>query len=116
MTTTTKEPEGQGVHSPAPGPSGGHAVGTPPLDLKKYQSHVEDFDLTAEQKVELLQTLWAIMTAFVDLGFGVDAVQLLRTLNASDSLNSGADEVEERKPLASFNRIARDPSAKEEPS
>tara|TARA_R110002072_G_scaffold288769_1_gene455039 strand:+ start:56 stop:367 length:312 start_codon:yes stop_codon:yes gene_type:complete len=30
----------------------------------------------SEQQVEMLRTLWNIMTSFVDLGWGVDTVQL----------------------------------------
>lgn len=50
-------------------------VSVPPLDTDKYREYVDDLDLSEEQKVELLRTLWWIMAAFVDLGFGVDSVQ-----------------------------------------
>ena len=45
-------------------------------DLEKYRHHLDEFDLTEEQKQELLITLWQIMTQFVDLGFGQDATTL----------------------------------------
>ena len=45
------------------------------LDIEKYISQVEDFDLTDQQKREFLETLWAIMISFVDLGFGISPVQ-----------------------------------------
>ncbi|MEO0613723.1 MAG: hypothetical protein AAFY83_10445 [Pseudomonadota bacterium] len=45
------------------------------LDIEKYISQVEDFDLTEQQKREFLETLWAIMVSFVDLGFGIHPVQ-----------------------------------------
>lgn len=51
------------------------SCGVPPFDVAKYMAHVEDFDMTEEQKVEFLQTLWWIMAAFVNLGFGVDSVR-----------------------------------------
>jgi len=35
-----------------------------------------EFDLTYEQQTELLQTLWNIMSTFVDIGWGVDTVQM----------------------------------------
>lgn len=49
----------------------------PPCDLQKYYEYVEDFDLSEEERIELLKTIWMIMAAFVDLGFGVDSIQLL---------------------------------------
>ncbi len=45
-------------------------------ELEKYRHHLDEFDLTEEQKDELLVTLWQIMTQFVDLGFGRDATTL----------------------------------------
>ncbi len=45
------------------------------LNIEKYISQVEDFDLTEQQKREFLETLWAIMISFVDLGFGIHPVQ-----------------------------------------
>lgn len=83
-------------------------IGTPPLDVNKYRSHVENFDLTEEQKLELLETLWSIMTAFVDLGFGADAVQYIFRDTGANSLNSDGDEGEGTMPSSRFNRIAHD--------
>lgn len=45
-------------------------------DLEKYMHHLDDSDLTKEQKREYLQTLWNIMSEFVALGFGEHPVQL----------------------------------------
>lgn len=83
------------------------------LDIKKYQSHVEDFDLTEEQKIELLQTLWTIMETFVDIGFGVDAVQLLFHYNETNSKKSVSDDVGEITPTSHFNCIAPNLEGKE---
>lgn len=52
------------------------ALELPPFDAPKYREHLEDCDITEEQMIELLRTLDSIMRTFVDLGFGVDAVQL----------------------------------------
>jgi hypothetical protein len=48
---------------------------TPPFDPEKYRSFLEDTELSHEQQTEYLKVLWSIMTAFVELGFGVDSVQ-----------------------------------------
>ena len=42
-----------------------------------YRHHVEEFDLTKEQQNELLTSLWMIMSTLVDIGWGVDTVQIL---------------------------------------
>ncbi|MGF7210841.1 hypothetical protein GGE65_005453 [Skermanella aerolata] len=47
------------------------------LDPGKYLTDLADFDITEAQKIELLQTLWSIMRAFVDLGFEVDICEQL---------------------------------------
>ncbi|MAI62879.1 MAG: hypothetical protein CBB87_10440 [Micavibrio sp. TMED27] len=56
-------------------------VNPPKCDIEKYREHVQEFELTAEEEAELIKNLWLIMAAFVDLGFGVDSIQLL---SASD--------------------------------
>ena len=58
---------------PAEPPNAGYP-GALELDIEKYRPYVEDFDMSEEQKVEFLKTLWTIMSAFVDLGWGIDAV------------------------------------------
>lgn len=65
------------------------------LDADKYSEHVDDLDLTEEQKLEFLKTLWWIMSAFVDLGFRVDAVQLLLPAFEEDSLSTESDTIEQ---------------------
>lgn len=54
----------------------GVAPTLPPFDDPKYRAALECDDLTDEQATELLRAVDSIMRMFVDLGFGVDAVQL----------------------------------------
>src|SRR5687768_1412362 len=42
------------------------------LDHEKYMAELSAFDLTENQKRELLETLWKIMSDFVDLGLSVN--------------------------------------------
>ncbi len=44
-------------------------------DLREYLVHLDGMNLSEAQKIELLQTLWPIMSAFVDLAFDTDRVQ-----------------------------------------
>lgn len=81
-----------------------------PLDVQKYREHVDDLDLTEEQKVELLRTLWWIMSAFVDLGFSADSVQHVLPAFAQLTSEIRADEVREGHEDCGtrFNEAAQD--------
>ncbi|WP_395664441.1 hypothetical protein [Methylocella sp.] len=45
------------------------------VDVRKYQSYLDESGLSEEKKAEFLQALWSIVVAFVDLGFGVHPLQ-----------------------------------------
>lgn len=45
------------------------------LDVDYYQTFLDDEDISEDRKLELIETLWQIIVAFVDLGFGVHPVQ-----------------------------------------
>ena len=47
------------------------------LDPARYRAEIDLFDITEEQKRELLATLWSIMRSFVELGFTVDVCAAL---------------------------------------
>lgn len=47
------------------------------LEPDDYRHHLDEYDLAQEQQNELLQSLWHIMSTLVDIGWGVDTVQLL---------------------------------------
>lgn len=60
------------------------------LNPEDYLPDLEDFDISEQQKHEMLQALWHIMSTMVDLGFGVDTVQyLLPELFENSSRDSG---------------------------
>lgn len=60
------------------------------LDPGEYHKHLDEFDLTEEQKLALLQTLWTIMQTMVDIGFGLDSTQMfLSKLSADFDTDSG---------------------------
>ncbi len=63
---------------------------TPVFDPKRYADEIADLDLTEDQAAEYLGTIWEIMKAFVDLGFGVDSIHhVLPELAAIPSDESG---------------------------
>lgn len=84
-----------------------------PFDAAKYIGQMEDSDSTEEQKVEFLQNLWAIMKAFVDLGFGVDSVQKLFPEILTIPSETGADRVEfeDKKNTQEFKKAVLDLAA-----
>ncbi len=50
------------------------SAAAPVLDLERYIPEVEaQFD-SEEEAIEFLRTLWNIMCAFVDVGWGVDSI------------------------------------------
>lgn len=51
------------------------------VDAAAYEHLLEDSDLSAAQKRELLQTLWEIICEFVAMGFGVHPLQQVETRN-----------------------------------
>lgn len=54
------------------------------LDVDYYQSFLDDTNISEDKKRELIQTLWDIMSAFVDLGFGIHPVQQAMGNDAPD--------------------------------
>ena len=45
------------------------------IDLDHYQSYLDDPSLSADQREEIIGALWMIISAFVELGFGVHPAQ-----------------------------------------
>lgn len=45
------------------------------VDLKPYQDMIDDSDLTAEQKAELVEALWAFFMVYIDLGYCIHPLQ-----------------------------------------
>ena len=45
------------------------------FDPDHYRHHLEGMDISEEEAQELMAVLWQIMQTFVDIGWGVDAVQ-----------------------------------------
>lgn len=42
-----------------------------PVNIEKYRQYVDHCDMTEEQKIAFLETLWSIMEAFVDDAWGI---------------------------------------------
>lgn len=66
----------------------GQAPATIQIDYERYAACLDDSDLDDDQKREFIDTLWSIITAFVDLGFGVHPVQHVDGDSAEAELSS----------------------------
>lgn len=85
-------------------------LGVLSFEAAEYMEYVDDLELTEAQKVEFLRTLWTIMSAFVELGFGVDSVIPMLAKKASEN---GADALQKEIPTHEFN-VAADEGPEEE--
>ena len=77
------------------------AAGTaalPPPTLNEFREYLDDYELSEEQKNELLQTLWWIMVSFVDIGFGVNSVGRYLPALEEFSLANGGNALEQSNP------------------
>lgn len=88
---TTKEPT---IPHAAP------VAGALPFEADRYREHVEDFEMTEEQKEAFLRTLWDIMSTFVRWGFDVESTLPALFERASES---PPDALEQITPTHEFN-------------
>lgn len=44
-------------------------------DLDQFLPHIQDSDMSDQQKREFLAEMWKVIEIFVDLGFGIEATQ-----------------------------------------
>lgn len=48
-----------------------------PFEPDEYRDDMKDFDMSKEKQDEVLECLWHIMGSLVDLGWGVNTIQIL---------------------------------------
>lgn len=52
-----------------------HKLPSLSIDWELYASYLEESGLSEDQKRDFIETIWSIVVAFVDLGFGVHSLQ-----------------------------------------
>ncbi|MEP5732215.1 MAG: hypothetical protein ABJL67_22910 [Sulfitobacter sp.] len=78
------------------------------IDWEVYAAMLEDSDMPLEQQKELIETLWSIVVAFVDLGFDLNPVQQICG-EADDQLSdTPADVVSLMEQLPAQHRYEED--------
>lgn len=45
------------------------------FDAQEFAHFLDESDLTHEQKLEYIQTIWGIVLQFIDMGFGIHPIQ-----------------------------------------
>lgn len=75
----------------------------PSPTVDEYREYLDEYNITEEQKVELLETLWWIVVNFVDIGFGIDSVQRCLPALKEMTLASDENELEESIHTQQFN-------------
>lgn len=63
------------------------------LDLDVYKPYLGEWSVTDAEADEFLRTLWSIMCAFVDLGWGVDSIHFALPELAEISSPDSASEL-----------------------
>lgn len=56
------------------------------MDLARYEKVLEGTDIPAEHKQQMIEALWTIIVAFVEIGYGTHPVQQARERENGDLL------------------------------
>lgn len=64
-----------------------------PTDIDRYRKHVDHFDLTEAEKIDLIHNVHRMMESAVDLGFGGDPTQLCLSRAGSKDASVDGDVI-----------------------
>ncbi len=64
------------------------------FDPSRYRHHVDGWDLTEDQKLDLMQWVWTAMDSFVDRAFGTSPEQTLLGISRTALPDLSGDGVE----------------------
>ena len=78
-----------------------------PWEFDRFKHHLDDFDMTDEQKREALHAVWQIMETFVDLAWSVDSTQLVLAERGEIDVVSGGDMIPSSHSIQFFNSHSR---------
>lgn len=68
-------------------------------DIETYRKYVDHFDISEEEKIEFIHTVWNIMESFVDRAFGEDSVQLSMAARVEKGGRDSGSVVDSDKPI-----------------
>lgn len=84
------------------------------FDPAKYRHHLDAWDLTEDQKLEVMGWVWTAMGSFVDRAFGESAEQILLGTNDRSAACRGAGAVDSRNSATTHFEQAAQGAAIEE--
>jgi len=67
-----------------------------PLDIEKYRHFLAGFDLSPEEKAELIRNVWMVLESFVDQAYGRHPYQHCRRKLESKDLQDPLDLLESK--------------------
>lgn len=74
----------------------GRALAPLKCDPEKYRKYLDAFELSQEEQDELLGVVWKICRTFVEIGFGLDSVQNIFSLNLENALQDTSGAVDKK--------------------
>ncbi len=83
------------------------------LDPEDYREQMGEMDFTPEQAQEFLTTLWNIMSTMVDIGWGVDTVQMFLPDIFENTGPDSDNSVKRKDSLQLFNNAAKTPTERD---
>ena len=95
-------------------PSTGQALPTLEFDPEEYSEDLAALDIPEEQAREFLQTLFNIMHTMVDIGFGLDTVQMFSIKDSDIARQDSGNSLKQKGSLKIFNSAVKTPAGKEE--
>lgn len=72
------------------------------LDVEKYLHHLDDPNLSREQKEQIIRTVWGFMESFVDQAFGLHPVQQICGNSANGNLQNLTQTVDSKSTPISY--------------
>ena len=88
--------------------SGKVQAGFPEFESEVYLPYLEEFDISEEQKTEILRNLWFIMATFVQIGYGLDSIQYFIPALEKVAMEPGDTAISDPNLVHDFSKAAND--------
>ncbi len=112
MCETDNNHDGAARSSPNTEDQDDQAFPTLALDPDKYRQDLNDSEVTDEQAAEYLQVLWDIMHSMVDMGMGLDDIQMFLPLGVKNTGQDSGKDSTMKDSINLFNEAATTPQKK----
>jgi len=79
------------------------------LDTEAYLSQLDDWDITEDEKSQLLDALWGVLVSFAEIGFEIHPVQRVLSTGFAEKAGISKHPMIESNPSAHIHDLAREP-------